>query len=92
MAEGDGSAGGDAVVLRFWAAARAAAGCEQERCSAGSVQAVLAAAVERHPALAELLPRCSYLLDGVAVASAELHTRPVRPGNTLEVLPPFAGG
>jgi molybdopterin converting factor small subunit len=36
-----------------------------------------------------VLPRCSYLLDEVAVHGP---ATPVRDGQVLDVLPPFAGG
>ncbi len=39
--------------------------------------------------LAKVLSRCSYLCDGVAVRD---ETAVLRPGNTIDVLPPFAGG
>ncbi|OBG59745.1 MoaD/ThiS family protein, partial [Mycobacterium sp. E3339] len=39
--------------------------------------------------LATVLSRCSYLCDGVAVRD---ETAPLRSGNTIDVLPPFAGG
>ena len=81
------------VTVRYFAAARAAAGVPQERlelAGQGSVGQVLEAAVHRHGAdLAKVLQRCSYLLDEIAV-HGEL--TPVRDGQTLDVLPPFAGG
>ena len=43
----------------------------------------------RSPELARVLLRCSYLCDGVAVLDK---AQPLRPGNTIDVLPPFAGG
>ena len=55
-----------------------------------TVDAVLEAAIGRHGgALATVLPRCSFLLDEVAVRGTQ--TR-VRTGQILDVLPPFAGG
>ncbi|GGJ87724.1 putative molybdenum cofactor biosynthesis protein D2 (MoaD2) / thiamineS [Pilimelia anulata] len=76
--------------MRYFAAARAAAGTDSERVPAGPLGAVLAGLGERHgPALAGVLARCSYLVDG---AAARDRAGPVRPGATLDVLPPFAGG
>ena len=47
-------------------------------------------AVDRHGAGAgQVLHRCSYLLDEVAVHGTR---HPVRDGQVLDVLPPFAGG
>lgn len=91
-----------AVTVRYFAAARAAAGVSEETLPVPaafeadgkpdpltSVGAVAAAVRERHPDLVRVLPRCSYLLDEVAVhGPATL----VRHGQVLDVLPPFAGG
>ena len=81
------------VTVRYFAAARAAAGVETERLdvpAGGTVDDVLAAARTRHGAeLSRVLERCSFLLDEIAVRdrTTELPERP-----TLDVLPPFAGG
>ena len=90
------------VTVRYFAAARAAAGVPEETLpvpagfDAGdkpdpltTVGAVVAAVRERHPDLVRVLPRCSYLLDEVAVHGP---ATPVRDGQVLDVLPPFAGG
>lgn len=93
------------ITIRYFAAARAAAGLTEEILPvvpadadgpddpAGrltSVGAVVALIAERHgPALTRVLPRCSYLLDEVAVHGP---ATPVRDGQVLDVLPPFAGG
>lgn len=81
------------VTVRYFAAARAAAGLETEPIevtSGTTVDDLLAAARERHgPELARVLDRCSYLLDEVAVRDRSV---PVGPAATLDVLPPFAGG
>lgn len=76
------------VLVRYWAAARAAAGVAEERHRAATVGAALDAAQDAHPALASVLAVASFLLDGRSVLRAE----PTRPGCVLEVLPPFAGG
>lgn len=90
-----------AVTVRYFAAARAAAGVTQEtvpvpagwapagRDALTSVGAVIVAAGERRPELTRVLPRCSYLLDEIAVHGPDT---PVRAGQVLDVLPPFAGG
>lgn len=81
------------VTVRYFAAARAAAGTESETLDVpggASVDDLLAVARERHdPAFARVLERCSYLLDEVAVRD---RSTPVPAGATLDVLPPFAGG
>ncbi|MCV7352438.1 MoaD/ThiS family protein [Mycobacterium parmense] len=83
---------GVVVTVRYFAAARAAAGSDSETVilRPGTTVAEL---VERLAApgtrLAGVLARCSYLCDGVAVRD---ETASLRHGNTVDVLPPFAGG
>jgi molybdopterin converting factor small subunit len=79
------------VVVRFWAAAREAAGCAEDSVPAGPLPVVLACAVERRPGLQRVLPACSVLVDGRRAARDE-RGEPVPPGAVVEVLPPFAGG
>jgi molybdopterin converting factor small subunit len=43
----------------------------------------------RGSGLATVLSRCSYLCDGIAVRD---ETIGLRSGDTIDVLPPFAGG
>jgi len=80
------------VTVRFFAAARAAAGVESETVdlpAGASIDDLVAMLKARGPALATVLARCSYLHDGIAVRdmSAELLD-----AQTVDVLPPFAGG
>lgn len=86
--------------VRYFAAARAAAGVEEELFDlpAGTtVEALLRAVldVERPappagtPALARLLARSSFLLNEVAVRD---RTVLLSPDDVVDVLPPFAGG
>lgn len=79
------------VTVRFFAAARAAAGAPEIHVAAGSLGEILRALTADHPALAQVLPRCSYLLDETAV-HGDLETLTVADGSTVDVLPPFAGG
>jgi molybdopterin converting factor small subunit len=80
------------VTVRYFAAARAASGNEEEtiRLQPDSTVAQL---VERlgsdNPELAKVLRRCSFLCDGVAVRDAD---EVLRNAQTVDVLPPFAGG
>jgi len=80
------------ITVRYFAAARAAAGAESESVIVrpGTTVADL---VERLAVpgsrLATVLRRCSYLCDGIAVRD---ETKALRPGDTIDVLPPFAGG
>ena len=80
------------MTVRYFAAACAAAGAESETVilRPGTTVAEL---VERLAVsgtrLATVLGRCSYLCDGIAVRD---ETTALRSGNTIDVLPPFAGG
>jgi molybdopterin converting factor small subunit len=85
------------VTVRYWASARAVAGCDSERLGVHvgrvhvgrvNVGDVLAAAAAAHTGLSVVLDVSSILLDGRAVTAAE----PLTEGAILEVLPPFAGG
>ncbi|MDQ0679273.1 molybdopterin synthase sulfur carrier subunit [Arthrobacter pascens] len=86
--------------VRYFAAARAAAGVEEERFELPSgatvadlLQTVLG--VERPepplgtPPLPRILSRSSFLLNEVAVRD---HTTVLNPGDVVDILPPFAGG
>jgi sulfur-carrier protein len=81
------------VTIRYFAAARAAAGVETEPLElreGTTVDGALAAIRERHGAeLARVLDRCSFLLDEVAVRD---RSAIVPADATLDILPPFAGG
>ena len=81
------------IVVRYFAAARAAAGVEEEKVqlpSGASVSDAVAELRRLHPeGLPRILDAVSYLLDGVAVRD---RTRALTDGAELDVLPPFAGG
>lgn len=81
------------VTVRYFAAARAAAGLPSESVDIGedaTVADALDAITARHGvALHKVLGACSFLVDSVAVRD---RTMPLRPGAELDVLPPFAGG
>src|SRR5665647_2615580 len=85
------------VTVRYWASARAVAGCDSERLGVHvgrvhvgrvNVGDVLAVAAAAHTGLSVVLDVSSILLDGRAVTASE----PLTEGAILEVLPPFAGG
>ncbi len=76
------------VTVRYWAAAAAAAGRDEDAFPAGSVGQILAAARERHPELERVLAVATILVDGRAARRQQ----EVPAGTELEVLPPFAGG
>ncbi|KUI24135.1 molybdopterin synthase sulfur carrier subunit [Mycobacterium sp. IS-1742] len=80
------------VAVRYFAAARAAAGTDAEQLTiptGTTVQALVDELACRNPELKRVLARCSYLCDGVAVRDTG---RALSNAQTLDVLPPFAGG
>jgi sulfur-carrier protein len=80
------------ITVRYFAAARAAAGSESEQLAvrAGATVGELVGTLGgRSQELARVLSRCSYLCDGMAVRD---QAQPLQAGNTIDVLPPFAGG
>jgi sulfur-carrier protein len=80
------------ITVRYFAAARAAAGTDAETLSVAagiSIAELVETLARRNAKLATVLPRCSYLCDGVAVRD---QTARLRTGHTIDVLPPFAGG
>ena len=80
------------VTVRYFAAARAAAGTESEtvRVESGTtVGALTDLLAERNSELARVLKRCSFLCDGIAVRDEALN---LFDGQIVDVLPPFAGG
>lgn len=83
---------GVAVTVRYFAAARAAAGAESETVivpDGAGVAGLAEALADRNERLATVLGRCSFLRDGIAVRDP---AAALRPGETIDVLPPFAGG
>lgn len=87
------------MLIRYFAAARAAAGSSEEtraltdRTSLAELLTEMAGANDK---LADVIPACSYLLNGTAVAprvASDAARAPlVEDSDTLDVLPPFAGG
>jgi molybdopterin synthase sulfur carrier subunit len=82
-----------AGTLRFWAAARAAAGVAEEPYDATTLAEALARARAVHgDALGRVLDRCSYVVDDAPVGGRAHDTVMLTEGGSVEVLPPFAGG
>jgi sulfur-carrier protein len=88
------------VTMRYWAAAKDAAGVAEQRLTADTLAAALAQATETaHAAKAEgaerlraVLARSSFLIDGDPVGLRAADSIVLREGDVIEVLPPFAGG
>ena len=98
MAEAANDSGADGIVVRYWAAARAAAGVDSDVLPATDVHTLadaLAAVRTLHadrPRLAEVVAVCSVLVGDRPVGSVEPADVALAPGDTVELLPPFAGG
>jgi len=86
------------VVVRYWAAARAAAGVETDVLSVGgvsSLEEVLEEVRLRHvdsPKFKDVVSVCSILVGDRPVGTTDPGQVLIRPGDTVELLPPFAGG
>ncbi|PPF20704.1 hypothetical protein C5C41_10175 [Rathayibacter sp. AY1E9] len=76
--------------VRYFAAAKAALGRGSDELDEvpdlGALEERLVASA---PSAADVLARCTYLVDGVSTAN---RATPLRPDAAVDVLPPFAGG
>jgi sulfur-carrier protein len=96
---GSGDAGDEIspITVRYWASARAAAGVATDDLpvtDALTLTDVVRRAAALHPGtrLPGVLEACSVLLGDEPVKPRDPETVLVRPGQTVEFLPPFAGG
>ena len=83
------------VTVRYWAAAKQAAGVAEESLTASTLAEALAAATARRAGAREfesVLERSSFLVNGVQAGKTGHATVPLDDGAVIEVLPPFAGG
>ena len=83
------------VTVRYWAAAKQAAGVAQETLSAATLAEALAAATASRaasPDFQAVLARSSILVNGEQAGGRAAETVPLEEGALIEVLPPFAGG
>lgn len=74
--------------VRYFAAAAEAAGVDAEERRESTLAKLRAAVVAEHPALADILPRCAVMVDGVRRDD----DRSLADSQLIDVLPPFAGG
>jgi molybdopterin converting factor small subunit len=78
------------VLVRYFAAARAAAGVSEEKVAASSLDALLSVISQAHGTrMVTVLGRCSFLVDGLACHDRSM---PLAADSVVDVLPPFAGG
>ncbi len=83
------------VTIRYWAAARSAAGVDAESVDAGTLAEALAAAVARRGEdgrLRSVLATSSYLVDGKSAGRHVPADLVLTDAAVIEVLPQFAGG
>jgi sulfur-carrier protein len=86
------------VTMRYWAAAKEAAGVAEETVAADTLAAALTViggnrgAVAGGAALSAVLARSSFLIDGHPVGRRAAESVTLADGAVIEVLPPFAGG
>jgi sulfur-carrier protein len=90
------------VTMRYWAAAKDAAGIAEEKVDATDLASALAAAfaeagsrpgpADRAELLRRVLGRSSFLIDGEPVGKRPHESVTLAEDAVIEVLPPFAGG
>jgi len=83
------------ITIRYWAAAKEAAGMAEESLEAVTLHDALNAVVaSRAPdsRLAAVLARSSFLVNADPVGKADKESIVLSEGAVIEVLPPFAGG
>ncbi len=83
------------VTIRYWAAAKDAAGTAQESVEAVTLAGALADVLAARPGedqLRQVLSRSSFLVNALPVHRGAHEETVLEEGATIEVLPPFAGG
>jgi sulfur-carrier protein len=76
------------VTIRYFAAARTAAGESTATADAASIRDLIGTVSADRPELARVLGICTFLLDGQRAEPAT----PLHAGAQVDALPPFAGG
>lgn len=81
------------IVVRYWAAARAVTGVNEDRFDGPlTLTEVRNRILELHPEAERVLGICSVLMDDEPVSTFDPDLVRVKPGQSIEFLPPFAGG
>jgi molybdopterin converting factor small subunit len=83
------------VTIRYWAAAKEAAGAAEESVAAETLAEALAEALKRRgddTRLRDVLARSSFLIDGTPAGRRKPDAVTLKDQVVIEVLPPFAGG
>jgi molybdopterin converting factor small subunit len=80
-------------TVRYFAAAKAAAGVGEEQVEATTLAEALAEVRDRHgDRLARVLTACSFVVDEAPVGSRDHADVLLGPDTVVDCLPPFAGG
>jgi molybdopterin synthase sulfur carrier subunit len=88
------------VTLRYWAAAKEAAGVAEEKVESETLAAALAAGLaatgDRPGGNADrlrlVIARSAFLIDGQQIGTRQPESIRLSADSVIEVLPPFAGG
>jgi sulfur-carrier protein len=80
------------VTLRYWAAAKDAAGVGEEKIEGLTLADALTSAGSRSDRLRSVLARSSFLIDGQPAGTRPPDSIELPDDAVIEVLPPFAGG
>jgi molybdopterin converting factor small subunit len=83
------------VTMRYWAAAKEAAGASEEKVSAPTLAIALGIVRSKRGGdsrFATVLARSSFLIDSRPAGRRAAETIALPEGAVIEVLPPFAGG
>ncbi|MGH3459741.1 MoaD/ThiS family protein [Aeromicrobium sp.] len=83
------------VTVRYWAAVRSAAGIAEEQVDARTLADLQHEILRRHrdrDRFADVLSICSTLIGSVPVGARDPSEVLLTAGDTVELLPPFAGG
>lgn len=80
------------ATMRYWAAAKQAAGVAEENVSAATLAEALTVIARGREQLQAVLARSSFLVNGDPVGGRAPESVPLPESAVVEVLPPFAGG
>ncbi|MBB2909231.1 molybdopterin converting factor small subunit [Streptosporangium becharense] len=79
-------------LIRYWAAAKDAAGVAEESFEAATLAELMTKITSGREKLAQVARRSSFLVNGDPVGRRPHDSVVLPDGATIEVLPPFAGG
>jgi molybdopterin synthase sulfur carrier subunit len=92
LRRGNGEVSMASGKVRYWAAAKSAAGVAEEAFEAATLGELMTKITAGRAELARVVSRSSFLIDGSPVGKRPHGEVVLHDGVTVEVLPPFAGG